>query len=53
MCFKNLPIDFDEKGKTRLKHGVADPYSLNANGGKKYTKELLDDAPDVVLVGAR
>ena len=40
MCFKNLPIEFDEKGKARLKQGVADPYSLNTNGGKKYTKTI-------------
>jgi hydrogenase large subunit len=27
MCFKNLPIEFDEQGNARLKEGVADPYS--------------------------
>jgi hydrogenase large subunit len=27
MCFKNLPIDFDEQGNARLKEGVANPYS--------------------------
>src|SRR3954466_269239 len=27
MCFKNLPIEFDEQGNARLKDGVADPYS--------------------------
>ncbi|MDQ3759515.1 MAG: hypothetical protein M3331_06210 [Actinomycetota bacterium] len=30
MCFKNLPIEFDAEGKTRLqeglKEGVADPW---------------------------
>jgi len=29
MCFKNLPIEFDEKGNAFLKEGVADPYSYN------------------------
>ncbi|HEX8770719.1 MAG TPA: nickel-dependent hydrogenase large subunit, partial [Acidimicrobiales bacterium] len=28
MCFKNLPIEFDDGGKARLRQGVADPYSL-------------------------
>jgi hydrogenase large subunit len=27
MCFKNLPIEFDEQGNARLKEGVADPYA--------------------------
>ncbi|MBA2359535.1 MAG: nickel-dependent hydrogenase large subunit [Actinobacteria bacterium] len=27
MCFKNLPIEFDEQGNARLKEGVTDPYS--------------------------
>src|SRR5215204_539453 len=27
MCFKNLPIEFDEEGNARLKEGVANPYS--------------------------
>ena len=27
MCFKNLPIEFDEQGNARLKEGVANPYS--------------------------
>src|SRR5215470_4075338 len=28
MCFKNLPIEFDEHGKATLKGGVADPYKF-------------------------
>ncbi|MGH9182800.1 MAG: nickel-dependent hydrogenase large subunit [Acidimicrobiales bacterium] len=28
MCFKNLPIDFDQSGRATLKTGVPDPYSL-------------------------
>ncbi len=27
MCFKNLPIDFDESGKATLKEAIPDPYS--------------------------
>src|SRR4051812_28666256 len=27
MCFKNLPVEFDENGVAHLKEGVADPYS--------------------------
>jgi hydrogenase large subunit len=27
MCFKNLPIEFDEQGNATLREGVADPYS--------------------------
>src|ERR687887_2665270 len=28
MCFKNLPVEFDESGRARLKGGIADPYSV-------------------------
>jgi hydrogenase large subunit len=27
MCFKNLPIEFDEQGNAKLKEGVSNPYS--------------------------
>lgn len=30
MCFKNLPIEFDEQGNARLREGIADPYSYEA-----------------------
>ena len=29
MCFKNLPVEFDEEGSAALKPGVADPYSYD------------------------
>jgi hydrogenase large subunit len=29
MCFKNLPIEFDDGGKARLRDDVADPYSVS------------------------
>src|SRR5919198_3425943 len=28
MCFKNLPVEFDESGRARLKGGIPDPYSV-------------------------
>jgi hydrogenase large subunit len=27
MCFKNLPVEFDEQGNAHLKEGVTDPFS--------------------------
>lgn len=35
MCFKNLPIEFDEQGNAHLIPGVADPYA--------YTTQSLDE----------
>jgi hydrogenase large subunit len=29
VCFKNLPIEFDESGKARLRDGIPDPYSVS------------------------
>ena len=28
MCFKNLPVEFDEAGNAFLKEGISDPYAL-------------------------
>ncbi len=28
MCFKNLPVEFDDAGRARLKGGIPDPYSV-------------------------
>ena len=28
MCFKNLPIEFDENGRAYLKEDIRDPYGL-------------------------
>ena len=28
MCFKNLPVEFDESGAARLIGGIPDPYSV-------------------------
>ncbi|MFQ5651240.1 MAG: nickel-dependent hydrogenase large subunit [bacterium] len=38
MCFKNLPIEFDEQGNATLKEGVADPYA--------YKTTSLDEEQD-------
>src|SRR3954447_1679994 len=41
MCFKNLPVEFDEQGNARLKEGVADPFSYEV---KEVTPIEQDDA---------
>jgi len=44
MCFKNLPIEFDEKGNAFLKEGVANPYSyqtVSLEHEQDKLKELL------------
>jgi len=38
VCFKNLPIEFDESGKARLREGVADPYSVALAEPKGYVR---------------
>jgi len=38
MCFKNLPIEFDDAGKAQLKAGVADPYSVTVAEPKGYVR---------------
>ena len=38
MCFKNLPIEFDESGNARLKEDVADPYSVTVAEPKGYVR---------------
>ncbi len=49
MCFKNLPIEFDEQGNARLKPGVANPYAyevtplapLESPEGRERLEKLL------------
>jgi hydrogenase large subunit len=49
MCFKNLPIEFDEQGNARLKTGIPDPYAvqveelhpLEGPGGEERLQKLL------------
>jgi hydrogenase large subunit len=42
MCFKNLPIEFDEQGNATLKEGVANPYSYNVVDLGKNEDKLKD-----------
>jgi len=45
MCFKNLPVEFDEHGNAHLKPGVADPYAyrvLPLDEQAERIKELLE-----------
>ena len=50
MCFKNLPIEFDEQGNARLKEGAEDPWSyevaelqpIAAPGGEEKLQKLLE-----------
>ena len=35
MCFKNLPIEFDDTGKARLKEGTGDPYAISTKAETK------------------
>lgn len=46
MCFKNLPIEFDENGRAFLKEGVANPYSYE-------TKSLADQEDKIQELLAR
>lgn len=44
MCFENLPIEFDENGRARLKTGVANPYDYKTTSLADHEdkiKELL------------
>jgi hydrogenase large subunit len=49
MCFKNLPVEFDEHGNARLKKGVADPYSYEV----KQVTSLGEDEDKVKELLAR
>src|SRR5919197_6200081 len=41
MCFKNLPIEFDQQGNATLKGGVADPYAYRPREIKREKLEEL------------
>lgn len=42
MCFKNLPIEFDEHGKATLKGGLADPYGFQRKDiSREQLKKLM------------
>lgn len=42
MCFKNLPIEFDEQGRATLRQGVANPYDYRANGQTTTRQERIE-----------
>ena len=42
MCFKNLPIEFDENGVATLKEGVANPYSYEVVDLGKHEDKLKE-----------
>ena len=41
MCFKNLPVAFDETGKAYLKEGVSDPYAVKKSGNALTQEEKI------------
>ena len=38
MCFKNLPIEFDDSGKARLREGSGNPYAVTTAEPKGYVR---------------
>ena len=44
MCFKNLPIEFDEHGNAHLIAGVADPYAYITQSMEERDKKLKEIA---------
>src|SRR5215208_4238223 len=43
MCFKNLPIEFDEQGCARLKEGLPDPYVYRQNGHTEERQRRIEE----------
>ncbi len=46
MCFKNLPIEFDESGTARLKEAIPDPYSqtsISTAAPKQLDRAQIED----------
>ncbi len=45
MCFKNLPVEFDDQGKPFLREGIRDPYGAGAaaptGGSRQLTAERV------------
>lgn len=44
MCFKNLPIEFDEQGNARLRAGIANPYTYTTQSVEEREQALLEIA---------
>ena len=49
MCFKNLPIEFDETGKAYLREGVRDPYAPGATAPIGAPAQLTHDKIEDLL----
>ncbi|MBW3615755.1 MAG: cytochrome C, partial [Actinobacteria bacterium] len=47
MCFKNLPIEFDDSGKARLKEGVSDPFGFVDKPAESYVRR--QDGPGAMV----
>ncbi len=49
MCFKNLPVEFDEQGRAYLKEGIRDPYAtqrapdLNGSAVQTLSRDQIED----------
>ncbi len=49
MCFKNLPVEFDENGRAYLKEDIRDPYSvtrrpdIRGDGVTTLTRDQIED----------
>src|SRR3954453_20142585 len=43
MCFKNLPIEFDEQGRAHLREGVPDPYVYRQNGHTEERQRRIEE----------
>ena len=46
MCFKNLPIEFDDAGTAKLKDGWKDPYSFEPTPSRSYLEKMAAGAGD-------
>ncbi len=47
MCFKNLPVEFDQDGKAYLREGVGDPYTVTSAAPRRYVRS--QEGPGAML----
>ena len=52
MCFKNLPIEFDENGKASLRETAGDPYGTASAPIKQYVRVSADNSGSSLSVGS-
>ncbi len=43
MCFKNLPVEFDEQGHAYLRAGVADPYTYTRSDDPERRQKRMEE----------